>query len=263
MAISGMDLMPTIEAVISIMTDDDFEPLDMSLIGSEPNHIKQRQWLGLIPLTNYTVSAALPHWRGAVSPGLRRSRPRPRSAKSAAPQRGGLVEDGCPPSVGGREIEAICNSNTLGLPIDHIVIYSLAQTSDRWEIPPSRVATLQASVPVPLRGAEAVAKDEWQIPIPGGAPNETLILDTHFKGMTMLSEEPEQHLVDCIAISDLASHPFVSWQPRGNDKTFMWIRDEISKSIPGARPSMGTIQSFKPNGPGSFQSISDIARSLI
>lgn len=66
----------------------------------------------------------------------------------------------------------------------------------------------------------------------------------------------------CIAISGLASHPLGSWQPRGNDKTFMWIRDAIPKSLPGVRAVLYGYDS-RLVGSNSFQSIPDMAQALI
>lgn len=127
---------------------------------------------------------------------------------------------------------------------------------------PSRTATMQMkSVPACLQ--HALADNEWTLPIVGGSPSDVLVLDTHFEGMTILSDPPpSQHYADCIAISGLASHPFGSWQPRGQDKTFMWIRDAIPTALPGVRTAIYGYNS-KLKDSRSFQSISDIARGLI
>ena len=66
----------------------------------------------------------------------------------------------------------------------------------------------------------------------------------------------------CIAISGLASHPFGSWQPRGGDKTFMWIRDELSKDLRGVRAVIYGYDT-KLYDSQSFQSISDLAHEFI
>lgn len=81
----------------------------------------------------------------------------------------------------------------VGLPADHVVVYSLANTCDIWDTPPSKVATLQfRAVPSCLR--EARSDDEWTVLAPGSDPSEALILDTHFKGMTALNDvEPVCH----------------------------------------------------------------------
>ncbi|KAK0645794.1 hypothetical protein B0T16DRAFT_492873 [Cercophora newfieldiana] len=170
-----------------------------------------------------------------------------------------------PGRVSDRPAAAALLSNALSLPTDHITIFSLATTSDRLEDPPSKVATLQLkSVPKCLEGANARKGSEWSIPVPGsGEPSEVFILDTHFKGFTVLSSPiSEEHRFDCIAISGLASHPFGSWQPHGPDKSFMWIRDAIPLSVPGLRTmTYGYDASLSHSN--SFQSIGDIAQTLV
>jgi len=64
-----------------------------------------------------------------------------------------------------------------------------------------------------------------------------------------------------IAISGLGSHPFGSWQRHGSDKSYMWIRDEIPGSIPGARAILYGYDASLTDS-DSFQSIRDIARGL-
>ena len=153
-------------------------------------------------------------------------------------------------------------ATALNVPVNHVTIYSLAKTSDIWEVPPSRVATLQLKT-TPGCLQQALNNDEWTVPVPDGGPGEALLLDVHFKGMTALNDvDPTSHCADCIAISGLGSHPFGSWQPRGRDKTFMWIRDSIPRSVPGVRSIIYGYDS-KLTESSSFQSISDIARTLI
>ncbi|KAI1098378.1 hypothetical protein F4804DRAFT_324936 [Jackrogersella minutella] len=103
--------------------------------------------------------------------------------------------------------------------------------------------------------------DKWEIPFPG--LETPLLLDTHFLGMTPLNDvEQEQHKFDCIAISGLASHPFGSWQPKGRDKSFMWIRDQLPRIMPDTRVSIYGYDTTLV-GSNSFQSIQDLATSLI
>jgi hypothetical protein len=66
----------------------------------------------------------------------------------------------------------------------------------------------------------------------------------------------------CIAISGLASHPFGSWQPKGRDKMFMWIRDTLPKDLPGVRPVIYGYDT-KLDSSQSFQTIPDLAQALI
>ncbi|CAH0047656.1 unnamed protein product [Clonostachys solani] len=151
----------------------------------------------------------------------------------------------------------------LGVNPDHVLVHSLATTSDRWETPPSKVATLQFDGDAVLSYlGDDPARQEWEIslPVEGG---DKLVLDNHFGGLTALNHvETSSHRADCIAISGLASHAFGSWQPHGGDKSYMWIRDEISKSLPGVRAIIYGYDS-KIIDSDSFQSISDIALGLI
>jgi hypothetical protein len=149
----------------------------------------------------------------------------------------------------------------LELPTDHVVVHSVARAAEIFR-EPLRTATLQMkSIPPCLE--QVLTHDEWPIPIAGSDPTEVLILDTHFEGITVLHDPvPGEHQADCVAISGLASHPFGSWQPHDQDKTFMWIRDAIPTSLPTVRTVIYGYGS-KLLDSKSFQSISDIARTLI
>jgi len=82
-------------------------------------------------------------------------------------------------------------SQAFSVPTDQITIFSLADTLDRWEDPPSKVLTLQLKCrPECLGDTKANDTSEWSIQIPRGKPNEMMILDTYFKGMTVLSSPP-------------------------------------------------------------------------
>jgi hypothetical protein len=63
-------------------------------------------------------------------------------------------------------------------------------------------------------------------------------------------------------ISGLASHPFGSWQSRQGDKTFMWIRNILSKHLQGVRSIIYGYDT-KLGGSQSFQLIPDLAQALI
>lgn len=88
-------------------------------------------------------------------------------------------------------------SDAFSIPADHITVFSLAEdTSDRWEDPPPKVATIQLKSPPPCLGAAIKSTDnsEWPIRVPGGEPNDVMILDSHFRGMTVLcSPRPDKH----------------------------------------------------------------------
>jgi hypothetical protein len=66
----------------------------------------------------------------------------------------------------------------------------------------------------------------------------------------------------CIAISGLASHPFGSWQPKGANKSFMWIRDDLPRHLKGTRAIIYGYDT-RLDGSQSFQRISDLAQALV
>jgi hypothetical protein len=81
---------------------------------------------------------------------------------------------------------------TLGLQPDQIIVYSLAKTSNQ-SGSMSKVATIQFKSIPPIFDQET-SDNEWRFPINPKQPNEVLILDTHFKGMTVLNDvEKENH----------------------------------------------------------------------
>ncbi|PYH69627.1 uncharacterized protein BO88DRAFT_443625 [Aspergillus vadensis CBS 113365] len=144
-----------------------------------------------------------------------------------------------------------------------IWVYSLALTLNYWEDPPTKVATVMFDVPPSLvqRNPESRA---WHIPARGHDRNSPdLILDTHFIGLTPLNDTNHlQNSYDCIAISGLASHPFGSWQRKGSNKRFMWIRDNLPKSVRGIRAILYGYDT-ELDGSSSFQTINDLAKQLI
>jgi len=71
--------------------------------------------------------------------------------------------------------------------VENITIFSLANTSNVWENPPSRIATLQLHT-LPDCLSHAKSDNEWQLPLPGGKPEDVLLLDIHFKGLTALND---------------------------------------------------------------------------
>lgn len=94
-------------------------------------------------------------------------------------------------------------AGVLGLPAHHVVVYSVATTLDKWEVLPSKVATLQLkSVPARLQNAND-DEDEWRIVMAEQAPGHVLILDIHFKGLTPLNDvEPARHFVEYVSSPD-------------------------------------------------------------
>ncbi|KAI1088735.1 hypothetical protein F5B19DRAFT_470013 [Rostrohypoxylon terebratum] len=141
-----------------------------------------------------------------------------------------------------------------------IAIKSLATSLHSWTATPTKVGTLMFHK-VPALLGEREKETEWKLSVVG--LEEDLILDIHFLGMTPLNDvQLEKHKFDCIAISGLASHPFGSWQPKGKDKSFMWIRDELPRLVPELRTSIYGYDTTLA-GSNSFQSIQDLATSLL
>ncbi|KAK3339632.1 hypothetical protein B0T25DRAFT_618078 [Lasiosphaeria hispida] len=125
-------------------------------------------------------------------------------------------------------------SECLHIPLHDIHITSLANAVDPWETFPTQTGTLTFSSRPDLEGKQSARADEWRVPVLG--LRHDLILDAHFEGFTPLNKpDPAKYTHDCIAISGLASHPFGSWQPHGDDKSYMWIRDSLASSMPSFR----------------------------
>ncbi|KAF7532276.1 hypothetical protein G7054_g8109 [Neopestalotiopsis clavispora] len=138
-----------------------------------------------------------------------------------------------------------------------IQICSLASTVDPHKIWNRKVATVMFSR---TPSALATGASEWRFPVPGQF--EQLVLDSHFLGLTVLNDVDEaEHKFDCIALSGLASHPFGSWQPKGDDKSYMWIRDTLPTSIGGGRFILYGYNTTLRNS-HSFQTIVDLANTL-
>lgn len=159
-------------------------------------------------------------------------------------------------------IVSVINDPTLTA--DDIQICSLATTVEphkRWN---RKVATvLFKHTPSTLTvadGAGSSVTSEWRFRVPGLI--EPLVLDSHFLGLTVLNDvSVADHQFDCIALSGLASHPFGSWQPKGDDKSYMWIRDTLPTSIDGVRFILYGYDTTLKNST-SFQTIVDLANSL-
>ncbi|KAI0843673.1 hypothetical protein F5Y06DRAFT_255526 [Hypoxylon sp. FL0890] len=139
-------------------------------------------------------------------------------------------------------------------------ISSLASDVDPWARPPTKTATLTLHE---TRAASRFnsAPGEWAFPVPG--LSKPLILDCHFRGLTLLNEVAvAEHQYDCIVLSGLGSHPFGSWQPHGQTKSFMWVRDELSQFLPSIRFILyGYDTTLNPSS--SFQTVPDLGNSLI
>ncbi|KAL7815736.1 hypothetical protein V8C26DRAFT_103026 [Trichoderma gracile] len=144
--------------------------------------------------------------------------------------------------------------------LEDISVASLALSCDFWSRNPTQTATLTLrKLPNVVRAAAAAG--EWQLPVL--ALPKPLVLDDTFFGLTPLNDVPElQHQHDCIVISGLASHPMGSWQPRGSDKSFSWVRDALPELVPGVRFILYGYDT-KLVGSKSFQTVPDLANNLI
>ncbi|KAI9148085.1 DNA repair protein RAD5B [Paramyrothecium foliicola] len=148
-----------------------------------------------------------------------------------------------------------------GYPVCDIRVFSLASSLRVYENPRSKIATVMFRVLPSIVQLNKNA-DEWHIAAAASASG-VVILDTHFMGMTPLNDvSPAGHHHDCIAISGLASHPFGSWQPKGPDKSFMWIRDDLPLHMPRTRALLYGYNT-RLHDSNSFQNIGDLAIELI
>ena len=120
-------------------------------------------------------------------------------------------------------------STALRVPANHVSVCSLATTCDKWEVPPSKVATVQLRS-APRFPPNVISDEEWSFARPGLGPDEgsLLLLDTHFRGLTVLNDpKPGKHeaeyvpvrtdpmadgdtWIDCPVL--LAALPFRVWQ---------------------------------------------------
>ncbi|KAF3068713.1 Protein SERAC1 [Trichoderma lentiforme] len=141
-----------------------------------------------------------------------------------------------------------------------VSVASLALSCERWVITRTKTATLSFK-----KLPDIVSRDpnagEWPLQDPTWAA--PLLLDDTFFGLSPLNDIPEnEHRFDCIVMSGLASHPMGSWQPHGNDKSFMWIRDALPHLVPNVKFILYGYDT-KLAGSKSFQTVPDIALSLI
>lgn len=104
---------------------------------------------------------------------------------------------------------------------------------------------------------------QWILQFASQGTYGSLVVDTDFHGFTVLNEvRPEDHVLDCIAIPGLGYHPFSIWQPDSETDPYMWLRDSLPQSVPGAQVFLyGYDPEFRR---GSFlNSIEDIVISFI
>ncbi|KPI35293.1 uncharacterized protein AB675_3778 [Cyphellophora attinorum] len=149
--------------------------------------------------------------------------------------------------------------------VGEITVYSLAPSVGDWTRPPSQTATISFHANPELLWGQGNA---WYFQL--SDQQRPLEMDSHFLDFTVLNSVSEaDHVVDCIAISGLASHPFGSWryrQPRagaqGASLNFMWLRDSLPWDVKGIRVLIYGYDSRLTHS-HSFQTIDDIARGFV
>jgi hypothetical protein len=101
---------------------------------------------------------------------------------------------GLPKSISSRSEAAELVSTAIGVPLCHVAVDSLARISEVWA-PPVKLATLRLRA-LPPHISKSL-EDEWAIPLPGTDHSELLILDTHFRGVTVLHDpDPLEHVAE-------------------------------------------------------------------
>ncbi|KAJ2992379.1 hypothetical protein NUW58_g2188 [Xylaria curta] len=166
----------------------------------------------------------------------------------------------CPADANVKACAALLGLAFDDLDPEDIHIRSLAFSLDPWERPPTKTATLMFRK-IPALLLKKASRCEWELAVE--SLEEPLILDTHFLGLTPLNDiESESHAFDCIAVSGLASHPFGSWQPKGEDKSFMWIREALPRALPMMRTILYGYDTALINS-NSFQTTGDLASTFV
>ncbi|KAK7749566.1 hypothetical protein SLS53_000142 [Cytospora paraplurivora] len=171
----------------------------------------------------------------------------------------------CPNDVDSSTLTRLLSDALGDVAVEEINIQSLAR--DYGICNTTKTATLMFRK-LPRLVTEQPKQTQWAISLDHlrGDTNkspEDLVLDTHFQGFTPLNDvEPEKHEFDCIVVSGLASHPFGSWQPKGNEKNYMWVRDTLPRQLPNVKAILYGYDTTLVNN-RSFQSIPEVAYTLI
>lgn len=146
------------------------------------------------------------------------------------------------------------------LAAEDVKVFSLATSLNPLEIPATKVATVMFSRVPP---AFDNGGTQWVIPGQSAGLVRDILVDVHFQDFTPLNDVPQDdHVLDCIAISGLASHPFGSWMQRGSRATYMWLRDRLPREIPNVRSIIYGYDTAL-IGSESVKGVDDIAIALI
>ncbi|KAL1648461.1 hypothetical protein SLS58_002216 [Diplodia intermedia] len=150
-----------------------------------------------------------------------------------------------------------------GTPTIHV--FSLARSLVSSEAAHSKDATVTI-YPLPLQLRDG---QQWSFLTDYENSEFRIVVDLHFLDFTVLNEvEDDKHVLKLVCdsysatISGLASHPFGSWQCRGDEHNFMWLRDGLPKDTPGIRTIIYGYDTHL-NDSTSFKLIPDIALELV
>ncbi|KAK9775295.1 putative NACHT domain-containing protein [Seiridium cardinale] len=127
------------------------------------------------------------------------------------------------------------SSRALGIPVLDGQVCSLATIIDGISTRGSPVATVMFSKAPPKLIQTHANQNQQELRL--HSSQKTLVLDSHFIGITPLNEvvAPSKHESIFIAIPELPSDPFGSCQPSGGVKTFTWLRDTLPKRLPNTK----------------------------
>ncbi|EHK18734.1 uncharacterized protein TRIVIDRAFT_66772 [Trichoderma virens Gv29-8] len=159
-----------------------------------------------------------------------------------------------------RQVASFLSSILPYLSVEDVKVFSLATSLNPLEIPATKVATVMFDHMPP---AFDTNDSQWTIPGQTAGLLRDILVDVHFQDFTPLNDvPPDEHVMDCIAISGLASHPFGSWKQRGSRSNFMWLRDRLPKEMPTVR---SIIYGYDTSliGSESVKGVDDIALALI
>ena len=87
------------------------------------------------------------------------------------------------------DVASLLSSRLHDISVDLIRVYSLATALERWEC---KIATVMfKSLPSLIQ--ESDGRNQWFVPASQGQPADDLVLDTHFIGMTPMSDVKSGH----------------------------------------------------------------------
>ncbi|KAH7171267.1 SERAC1 [Dactylonectria macrodidyma] len=123
-----------------------------------------------------------------------------------------------------------CEMQKLG-PADNFQIHSYASRLGQRNSTKTATVTFKV-IPSALLGKST----EWTASFEHNNVFGRITLDTNFDGFTVLNEvEPDNHVLDFIALPGLGYHPFTIWQHNAAADPYMWLRDSLPYEVPGTQ----------------------------